>query len=788
MIGVAAVRGPGGLTRHLHRTDTNEEVIVRDDLSNDCALETEAAIADFAALGAAQNIEKCLLHVAMSPALPLTPEQERRMIALIREVYGISVDQPCHVLQHIKPGPTARPSHYHLVVPRYDNARKKQIASSYTHIKNERVSLQLEVEFGHPLVPGPHLDAVRETLSKERPDIAVKLEGLTAPSRTNDALKVGDLAKAHDHDLDLFDFRARLLKAWMADRLGPTSLARAKARLAHGDKALMVVDLETGSSHSLVRLLNSASKAMGQPLRLKQADLATLRATVPEDDDLPKVAREVISKAVETSRADASAAWLEAQREAQASFDLQLQRRLKREAEEAEAARRQDQVKLTIKGQVAAIRAARQEATRVRRETLVRARRTLNFWRSPGLARGVGIAAAVMTGSIGIGLAVMTTTAIVAVVRRSQARGEIRAARSGGGFTAVRDQIRGYYDEVNEARRFDPGAIPQRVRVVAGAMYRAVDEGREPDAAWTNALEAAGEGLADKVKAFAEYNVRPHLRARMLAMYEPARDAGALAQALRPAIVEDPEGFQHSTIKPQAATPAAHSRAQSTTSVRVTTTAQPQQVSSAKNPGINLHAVQAGVAPVPSPKPAAITASAPPKRDTQPPRSVAARDSKAAIPQPADTRRADETSNPPATAQWSPAAIPEKLQALAGFYVHLLLVGPRRTLQTLGPSLEQKLGIHADELKQQVRTIQKVVRAAKKAPEDNRLQNEKSALLAEREALLRMANPLRVDASSTTALFKVSALNAEMQKHGIDTKIDADSAKEPAVRGASEIG
>ena len=305
MIGVAAVRGPGGLTRHLHRTDTNEEVIVRDDLSNDCALETEEAVADFAALGAAQNIEKCLLHVAMSPALPLTPEQERRMIALIREVYGISADQPCHVLQHIKPGPTARPSHYHLVVPRYDNARKKQIASSYTHIKNERVSLQLEVEFGHPLVPGPHLDAVRETLSKGRPDIAVKLEGLVAPSRTNDALKVGDLAKAHDHDLDLFDFRARLLKAWMADRLSPTSLARAKARLAHGDKALMVVDLETGSSHSLVRLLNSASKSMGQPLHLKQADLAPLRAAVPEADDLSKVSREVISRAVETSRAEA---------------------------------------------------------------------------------------------------------------------------------------------------------------------------------------------------------------------------------------------------------------------------------------------------------------------------------------------------------------------------------------------------------------------------------------------------------------------------------------------------
>jgi len=764
MIAAAAVRAPGGLVRHLQRTDTNEQVIERADLSVGCAIETEEAIADFAAIGAAQHVEKSLLHIAISPALPLTLSQERRMIALVREVYGIPAAHPSHVVQHIKPGPTVRPSHYHLVFPRYDSDRGKLISSSFTHIKNERASLQLELEFGHPLVPGPHLDTVRDTLAKERPDLAARLDGLSPPTRKNDALKVGDIAKANDHDLDLTDFQVRILAAWTADRLTPTSLSRARARLAHGTKALMVVDLDTGSSHSLVRLLNSASKAAGQPLRLKQADVAAIRAIVPTTDDLPRVSRLVIAKAVETSAADLSAACTEAVREAEAAFDIHLQRKLKREAEQAEAARRVELVKRTIKGQVAAIRSARQEARRVRRHTLSRARRTLDFWRTPGLARGVGLAAGLMTGSFSVGLTLMAATATVAFVTRWLARRDIKASRGDRGIP-VREEVRRYYDQVTEARRLDPGTIPKRLRVVAGALYRAVEDSAEPDPAWVNALNAVEPGLADRVAAFAQYNVRPSLRARMLDMYDPPRDAGALAEALAPA------GSEWAATQADAM-PAVEERLAPSTDLRhkdmagsVPAAATAQSVQQrAVAAGARVQPPARGVAPE-----APAVVQPPIVRPQDPPAEPQSAADVPASYAPMPPSNAEEGATP-TEAVWSAATIPEDLRPLAGFYAHLLLAGPRTTLKALGPALERTLGSHSQSLKQRVRVIQTAVAEATRMPLDERARREKAARVSERETLLRMANPLRVDPSRHTAPFRVSKLKIELQKHEIDTK------------------
>ena len=46
-------RDPGGLSAHLKRTDTNEMVVLREDLCASCVLSIDDAIADFAAIGAA---------------------------------------------------------------------------------------------------------------------------------------------------------------------------------------------------------------------------------------------------------------------------------------------------------------------------------------------------------------------------------------------------------------------------------------------------------------------------------------------------------------------------------------------------------------------------------------------------------------------------------------------------------------------------------------------------------------------------------------------------------------
>ena len=128
MIVRSTFRGPGGLAAHISRTDTNEHVRVRDDLSQGCELSIADAIEDFAALG---DVDCSLVHFALSPSIVLTDVQISRAIEVVREAYEISATQPMLVVEHVKPGETGRPQHFHVVLPRRDFANGLLIRASF---------------------------------------------------------------------------------------------------------------------------------------------------------------------------------------------------------------------------------------------------------------------------------------------------------------------------------------------------------------------------------------------------------------------------------------------------------------------------------------------------------------------------------------------------------------------------------------------------------------------------------------------------------------------------------
>ena len=111
------------------------------------------------------------------------------------------------------------------------------------------------------------------------------------------------------------------------------------------------------------------------------------------------------------------------------------------------------------------------------------------------------------------------------------------------------------------------------------------------------------------------YNVRPHPRARMLAMCEIRPVTPALWLRAWSAIVGDPDGSQHSRIKPQIATPPPFARANDRFSPRVTavtTTPTKAGLPLSASPEIDSARRAGWRVTDTSPKPAAITASAPP--------------------------------------------------------------------------------------------------------------------------------------------------------------------------------
>ena len=518
MIIVSTFRKPGGLADHLCRSDTNELVEIAEELSVGCALDVRGALLDFSALGFARGASKSLVHFAISPATGLSPDQEQVMMNRIRDVYAISHSHPCIVVRHGKPGNFIRPAHFHAVFPRVDGTSSKQISDSFSKIKNERISIELECDFGHALVPGPHIDAVKRSLAQSRPDLTAVLADLLAPNRSNERSTVGDKAFAAAKAINLGEFDRRVMDAFQKNTLSPDHSKQNGLALAQGDSAIMVVDQSTDFAQSLIRVLRRESKKRGQKLVITAAEL-DWRFGQPQLPTLSHVRRAGINIELQQKLAAVDREAGHARHHAAIDFERSAVKKLRiiADAEIAEAQFRARQ-EATKKADIAEIKRRAKIVADIRWQSIQRAEKRARFWHRHRKLAGLMAGTVALGGGFGIPIALMAI--IVArgtiVFQRYRAQ-ELRRTEK----PDVRDEIKSYFQGVKACGQFDLATIPKAGRVAAGAIYRKASAGQVPDHAVGLALEKIAPGLPGKIVRVARYGSSPKVDAIFRRMFRP---------------------------------------------------------------------------------------------------------------------------------------------------------------------------------------------------------------------------------------------------------------------------
>lgn len=140
------------LAAHLQRTDTNERVDVLE-MQGFAFDHLAGAFAEINATAAATRADKAAYHAKINPAPgeTLTREQALHAADKLGEELGFN-GQPRVVVEHEKNGR----QHFHVVWSRIDLDRMKAIDTPQNYIAHERVSRELELEFGLSRTGGVH--------------------------------------------------------------------------------------------------------------------------------------------------------------------------------------------------------------------------------------------------------------------------------------------------------------------------------------------------------------------------------------------------------------------------------------------------------------------------------------------------------------------------------------------------------------------------------------------------------------------------------------------------------
>ncbi|MCG7990586.1 MAG: relaxase/mobilization nuclease domain-containing protein [Candidatus Thiodiazotropha lotti] len=224
-------------------------------------------LTEFDALRKGSQAAKHLIHISVSPSPGEKMDEKKwaRAWELVEKVHSIS-EQPYIGKGHDKKGRY----HEHRVYSRINLDTGKAINMSWPRIKNERISRQVEAEFGHEIIQGKHNRSVARQLRKEGlDDLASKLEQL--------GQQQPQVAEYHHNEyqqekrgITLSQIRSDLAEAWTSsDSPGAfeQALAERGYALAQGDKVPVAVDC-TGKEYPLLRAINAGRKINGhQPIR-----------------------------------------------------------------------------------------------------------------------------------------------------------------------------------------------------------------------------------------------------------------------------------------------------------------------------------------------------------------------------------------------------------------------------------------------------------------------------------------------------------------------------------------
>lgn len=162
-------QGPSETCDHVFRGEANEEIQIIQ------GSEFEVMSMYDNALAHGDKYATC--HFKINPKKNISYDEMMQTVSMMAMEFGFSVDE-CTIVKHKKPkaGEPDANEHYHVYAPwRTENG--KCINSSFSRVKQEKISRVSEYLFGHDIVKGKHQVAVIKQLRDEgKADIADYIE------------------------------------------------------------------------------------------------------------------------------------------------------------------------------------------------------------------------------------------------------------------------------------------------------------------------------------------------------------------------------------------------------------------------------------------------------------------------------------------------------------------------------------------------------------------------------------------------------------------------------------
>lgn len=308
MILEARARKVGKLADHLARIgrDANKRVAVRAAFVRNCPVDITETLRLCAAFSrTVSGVSRDFVHLKISPNHELSDEELDATLAAYESEYGIPLTTPRHVTQHWKGD---RPSHFHVIYGMVDPKSGKALRLWKSFERDEAIARSLEVRFGEPITASTRAERVAELLLERGEHAAADavLAGARAERHRN--ADKAERAQATRRKADIKEIDGRLLALWRhcgADlKAFIIGLENAEFQAAHGDKVVMLIDLQSGEETALAKHLNRVTKAAGRPALVKEravrelvgdvAGLAEVRAAVAAQ--APRRARDAVAR------------------------------------------------------------------------------------------------------------------------------------------------------------------------------------------------------------------------------------------------------------------------------------------------------------------------------------------------------------------------------------------------------------------------------------------------------------------------------------------------------------
>ncbi len=147
-------------------------------------------------------------HVVLAPQVRLDHTQLAQVIKAYCQEYRVpnfSIRRLC-LIKHMKPRASMECTnvHWHLAIPETDPLSLRVLNSSFTRIRDEKLSRITELMLGHPIVPGRFTKQVFQVLKKERPDLDLSAyrialsQARPKPDHYNCVLSTGEAERRFD--------------------------------------------------------------------------------------------------------------------------------------------------------------------------------------------------------------------------------------------------------------------------------------------------------------------------------------------------------------------------------------------------------------------------------------------------------------------------------------------------------------------------------------------------------------------------------------------------------------